>query len=151
MKKVLNRNFEAGTRKNNDPRLVGSIVSEMLQGWNRNTDLSVDLKTVLHSDLSMKTGKEYQGVLRRDSDIDYDDYRCHDAHYTFIETVPPTPRKRNPHVFVGKYITVTRRGDGSLHPNFKPLKMDKDFNLERYTLGVSNELLWALEGLIEKR
>ena len=151
MKKVLNRNFEAGTRKNNDPRLVGSIVSEMLQGWNRNTDLSVDLKTVLHSDLSMKTGKEYQGVLRRDSDIDYDDYRCHDAHYTFIETVPPTPRKRNPHVFVGKYITVTRKDDGSLRLNFRPLKTGKGFNVSLFAVGVSNELLWALEGLVEER
>ena len=150
MKKVLNRNFEAGTRKNNDPRLVGSIVSEMLQGWNRNTDLSVDLKTVLHSDLSMKTGKEYQGVLRRDSDIDYDDYRCHDAHYTFIETVSPTPRKRNPHVFVGKYITVTRKDDGSLRLNFRPLKTGKGLNVSLFAVGVSNELMWALEGLIEE-
>ena len=81
MKKVLNRNSEAGTRKNNDPRLVGSIVSEMLQGWNRNTDLSVDLKTVLHSDRVAKTGE--------------------------------------------------------------------GFNLERYTLGVYNELYMALECLID--
>ena len=101
MKKVLDpKRIKAGSRKNNVPRLVGSIVTDMLQGWNRNTDLSVDLKTVLHSDLSMKTGKEYQGVLRL---------------------------------------------------NFRPVKMDGDFSIERYAIGVSNELLWALEGLVEKR
>ena len=59
-------------------------------------------------------------------------------------------RKRNPHVFKGKYITVTRRDDGSVHPNFKPLKIDEDFCLEKYISGVANELLWALEGLIEE-
>ena len=30
--------------------------------------------------------------------------------------------KRNPRVFNGEYITVTRRDDGSLRPNFKPIK-----------------------------
>ena len=79
------------------PRLVGGIVSDMLNGWNRNTDLAVDLKTVLHSDTCMRTGKEYQGVLRRDQDAEIE-----------------------------------------------------DFSIERYAIGVSNELLWALEGLIEK-
>ena len=35
------------------------------EGWHRNTDLGCDLKTILSSDTSMQTGKEYQGVLRR--------------------------------------------------------------------------------------
>ena len=51
------------------------------EGWHRNTDLAVDLKTILRSDRTMKTDKEYLGVL--------------------------------------------------------------------YALGVSNELMWALEGLVE--
>ena len=121
-----------------------------LQGWNRNTDLAVDLKTILRSDRSMKTGKEYQGVLRRDSDSDIDEFRCRDAHYTFVETVRQRTEKRNPHVFVGEYISVTRKDDGSLRPNFRPLKVDKDFSAYRYALGVFNELMWALEDLVEK-
>lgn len=32
MKKVLKRNFEAGSKESNEPRLLGSIVSEMLHG-----------------------------------------------------------------------------------------------------------------------
>ena len=130
------------------PRLVGGIVSDMLKGWHRNTDLAVDLKTVLRSDTSMKTGKEYQGVLRRDQDAEIEDFRCRDAHYTFVETLPWTT-KRNPHVFRGRYISITRRDDGTLRPNFRPVKMDGDFSPERYAIGVSNELLWALEDLIE--
>jgi hypothetical protein len=119
------------------------------KGWNNNTDMAVDLKTILRSDRSMKTGKEYQGVLRRDSDADIDEFRCRDPHYTFIETVGKTAEKRNPHVFVGEYITITRRDDGTLRPNFKPLPMGRDFSVAKYAVGVSNELLWALEGLVE--
>ena len=130
------------------PRLVGGIVSDILKGWHRNTDLAVDLKTILHSDTSMKTGKEYQGVLRRDQDAEIEDFRCRDAHYTFVETLPWTT-KRNPHVFRGRYISITRRDDGTLRPNFRPVKMDGDFSPERYAIGVSNELLWTLEDLIE--
>ena len=141
----------AGSKRMKEPRLVGNIVSEMLQGWSRNTDLAVDLKTVLHSDTYMRTGKEYLGVLRRDQDACIEDFRCRDAHYTFIETLPLSAGKRNPHVFEGKYITVTRKDDGSLRPNFKPMKVDKDFSTYRYALGVFNELMWALEDLIEER
>jgi hypothetical protein len=53
-------------------------------------------------------------------------------------------------VFHGEYITVTHRGDGTYHPNFRPIPTDKVFNLERYAAGVANELLWALEGLVEE-
>ena len=116
----------------------------------RNTELAVDLKTVLHSDTSMRTGREYQGVLRRDQDACIEDFRCRDAHYTFIETLPQSAGKRNPHVFRGKYITVTRRDDGSLRPNFRPMKVGRDFSPYRYALGVFNELMWALEDLMEK-
>ena len=144
------RTMEAKNKHSRNPRLVGGIVSDMLKGWHRTTDLAVDLKTILRSDRTMKTGKEYQGVLRRDQDAEVEDFRCCDAHYTFVETLPWST-KRNPHVFRGKYISITRRDDGSLRLNFRPVKMDGDFSIERYAVGVSNELLWALEGLVEKR
>ena len=118
------------------------------QVWNPNTHLSVDLKTLLRSDSKMKAGKEYQGILRRD--VDADEFR-YDEHFTFVETVPQTAGKRNPHLFVGEYITITRKDDGSLRPNFKPMKVDRDFSVDKYAAGVANELLWALEGLVEKR
>ena len=172
MKKVLDpKKVEAGSKKSNEPRLLGSIVEEMLhgssplavgyrqyiasqengeveeQGWNPNTHLSVDLKTLLRSDSKMKAGKNYQGILRRDEICE--EFR-YDEHFTFVETVPQTAGKRNPHVFDGKFITVTRRDDGSLRLNFKELKVGADFSVEKYASGVANELLWALEGLVEK-
>jgi hypothetical protein len=114
---------------------------------NKNTILCCDLKTILRSDRTMKAGKEYPGVLRRDVEIDEFHY---DEHYTFVETVPQTAGKRNPHVFDGKYITVTRRDNGSLRLNFKELPKGADFNLERFALGVYNEICMALYGLVEE-
>jgi hypothetical protein len=52
-------------------------------------------------------------------------------------------------VFKGQFITLTRREDGSLRANFRPLKIDKDFSVERFALGVYNELCMALGGLVE--
>lgn len=147
--KFVKKGMKAGSKKQQEPRLVGSIIGEMLQGWNRSTELCVDLKTILHSDSVMTTGKEYRGILRRDSDAEIEEFRCHDPHYTFVET-QPWLSKRNPRVFAGKYITITRRDDGTLRPNFKPMRVGKDFNLERFALGVYNELCMALYGLVEE-
>ena len=87
---------KVGSQESHEPRLLGSIVKEMLQGWNPNTDLGCEVKTILRSDRRMLTGKDYQGVMRRDSDADVDEFLCRDAHYTFVETVPMSAGKRNP-------------------------------------------------------
>ena len=128
------------------PRLVGDILSEMFQGWHRNTELSVDLKTILSSDRRLQTGKDYYGILRRD--VDCEEFRC-DEHFTFVETLPWS-RKRNPRLFNGKYISITRQDDGTLRPNFKPMKVDEHFSVETYAFKVYLELHKALKGLIEK-
>ena len=109
------------------------------QVWNRNTDLCMDVKTILRSDRVTMVGKSYPGVLTRDTD----------DHYTFTETVQACVEKRNPQVYRGKHITVTRKDDGTYRPNFRPVKVGAGFNVGRYAAGVANELLWALEGLIE--
>ena len=139
--------MEAKNKNSKKVRLVGSIVEDVLQGWNRSTELCCDVKTILHSDRTLKTGKDYQGVLRRDHGADIDEFRCRDAHYTFIEMLPWTA-KRNPRVYKGKYITITRRPDGTLKPNFRPLPAN--MSVERYAFGVYIELHKALEGLIEE-
>lgn len=108
-----------------------------------NTALGCDLKMILRSDRLMKLGKDYQGVLRRD--VECEEFR-YDEHFTFVETLPWT-KKRNPKVFSGKYITITRKDDGSLRLNFKPIKNWTDFNAEEFAVGVANELLWALESV----
>jgi hypothetical protein len=94
----------------------------------------------------MKPGKEYTGVLKRD--VESDDFR-YDEHYTFVETLPWS-MKRNPKLFNGRYISITRQDDGTLRPNFKPMKIDAGFTVDGYALGVMNELRQALNGLVEK-
>ena len=46
--------------------------------------------------------------------------------------------------------STMRRSDGSLRLNFRPVKMDEGFRVERYALGVYNEICMALEGLVEE-
>ena len=106
-----------------------------------NTDLCVDLKTQLCYDRIAMIGKDYLGVLSRDQEF----------HYTFKE-VPSVlvPVKRNPRVFVGKTITVTRRDDGSYRLNFRPTRLDRRLDIARYATTVGNEVLWALTSLVGK-
>ena len=159
-----------GSEEQYGPRIVGEILHDYLensneplavayrehttesekQGWHTNTELGCDVKTILRSDRKMKVGKEYQGIFRLDSEGIADEFLCRDPHLTFIETEPQKGAKRNPRVFDGKYITVTRRDDGSLRLNFKELPKGVNFNLERFALGVYNELCLALGGLIEE-
>ena len=105
-----------------------------LTGWHRNTDLGCDLKTIL---------------LRLDDEGTIDEYLSRDPHYTFVETLPWS-MKRNPRVYNGKFISITRRDDGSLRLNFKPLKTGEGFCLDRYALGVYNEICIAIGGLVEE-
>ena len=117
------------------------------QGWNKNTELCMDVTTFLRSDSRMKAGKDYHGVLRRH-------VICEDFNYneemTFVETVSQKTVKRNPQVYVGETITVTRRDDGSYSPNFRPIHTGPGFSVAQYAADVANELLWALEGLVEE-
>ena len=105
-----------------------------------NTELGINLKLITREPGRMPEGKCLDGTITRDSE----------EHYTFIETLPPKVYKRNPRVFDGKYITVTRWKDGSLQPNFKPIKEERGFRAFVYARGVANELLWAFESLLEK-
>lgn len=126
------------------PNLFKIMYKNNENGWNNNTHLSVNLKTQLLSDRKMKLGKDYLGVLRRD--VECDEF-LYDEHFTFTEVLPWST-KRNPKVFNGKYISVTRQDDGMLRLNFKPLKTGEGFNLEHYALGVYNEICIAIGGLV---
>lgn len=124
---VFNCNTKAGSKKSNKPR-----------HRNHNTDLCVDIKTFLRHDCIAMIGKSYHGVLKR----------VEEYHYSFIEAA--NADKRNPQVFCGDFITVTRRDDGTLRLNFRPKTMGPDFNAASYATDVANEILWALTGLLGK-
>ena len=169
------RNFDskkAGSRKSHEPRLLGSIVEEMLhgtsplavgyrqyiaslengeseeRGWHANTELGCNVRTLLRSDRRLQKNKGYLGVLRLDSEADIDELLCRDAHMTFIEMVPMKAGKRNPHVFDGDLITVTRKDSGELRPNFKPMPVGMSVN--SYAFQVYRELRQALKSLVNE-
>lgn len=172
MNKVFKCNIEAGS-KMNEPKLTSEALNECLnsneplakafrqwvaeheaakqtdetgkscrrfRGFYPNTEPCVDLKLMTCKPGRMEVGDLLGGVITRDGE----------EHYTFRETQPSTAGKRNQQVFYGKFITITRRDDGTLRPNFKPLKMEKGFSASSYATGVANELLWALTSLLGK-
>ena len=181
MKKVLNPNFQAGSTTCNGPRPVCDIITELfasnslfvkafrqsadshedaaaegqaddarsrttvsvVKGWFRNTDLCMDVKTFLRHDRIAKIGKNYTGVL------------CHDKddHYAFVETglTAANANIRNPHIFEGKYINVTRRlRDGHIRFNFKDVDFGVGFNPLSFAIAVMREILKALRCLGEE-
>ena len=113
----------------------------------KNTDYGCNVKTMLRNDRTMRTGKDYLGVLRRDTEAEVDEFLSRDPHYTFVETDPWTS-KRNPRLFRGRYITITRRDDGTLRLNFRPMPVG--VKVDNYAFKVYLELRKALIGLIEK-
>ena len=82
-------------------------------------------------------------MLRRDSD----------DHYLFVETEQPASAacKRNPRLFDGKYISMTRcLKDGHVRFNFKEVKFGVGFNPLSFAVGVMREILKALRCLGEE-
>ena len=183
MKKVFNANFQAGSKKTDEPRLIGDILAEMFSsgsplakaigqsvashkyataerkanaedadaegkaaaednsGWFFNTELCSDIKTYLCFDRIAKIGKVYKGLLRRDSD----------DHFSFFEcrcSASANAIIRNPHVFEGKYINVTRRlMDGHIRFNFKEVDFGGRFTPMSFAIGVMKEIIMAFKCL----
>lgn len=113
-------------------------------GWFRNTELCSDIKTYLCFDRIAKLGKVYKGLLRRDSD----------DHFSFLEcrrSASANAIIRNPHVFEGKYINVTRRmKDGHIRFNFKEVDFGGRFNPMSFAIGVMKEIIMAFKCLGEE-
>lgn len=125
-----------GSEEQYGPRKAGEILKDLFP----NTEPCIDLKLLTRERGRLNIGASLGGIITRDGE----------KHYTFRETQPSTAGKRNQQVFYGKFITITRRDDGTLRPNFKPMKMEEGFSANSYATGVANELLWALTSLLGK-
>ena len=111
-----------------------------------NTELCVDLRTELQNEVLMKPDKDYRGILRRDTpseEIGFDN-----GHYTFVETLSSTS-ERNPRIFSGRFISVTRGNNGDLRPNFCRPKYTENFCFQDFCHGAVKELLVAASLLVE--
>ena len=127
-----------------DADAEGKAAAAGNSGWFRNTELCSDIKTYLCFDRIAKIGKVYKGLLRRDSD----------DHFSFLEcrrSASANAIIRNPHVFEGKYINVTRRlKDGHIRFNFKEVDFGGRFNPMSFAIGVMKEIIMAFKCLGEE-
>ena len=104
-----------------------------------NTDLCMDVKTLLRTDRVTKIGKNYRGVLMRDGE----------DHYTFLESLRPAAVRRNPHVYTGKCINVSRMKDGTLYPSFNRPRYTQNFSFQDFCREAAEELI-MVTGLVEE-
>ena len=141
---VASHKYATAERKadTEDADSEGKAAAAGNSGWFRNTELCSDIKTYLCFDRIAKIGKVYKGLLRRDSDDHFSFFECRPSANAII---------RNPHVFEGKYINVTRRlKDGHIRFNFKEVDFGGRFNPMNFAIGVMKEIIMAFKCLGEE-
>lgn len=99
----------------------------------KNTNLCIDLKTVMQNDSILVKGQCYNGILTRDSE----------THYRFEETIRKGRRPRNPKLFDGKFISMVHLQNGRYQCHFK--SMPRGFNRKKFAFGVFTEITAALQ------
>lgn len=100
----------------------------------KNTNLSVDLKTVMQQDVLLAEGHTYRGCLTRNGE----------DHYLFEEAVRLDRHgKRNPKLFDGEYISLVHMQNGRYQVHMRTI--DASFGIDRNELAfrVYSELLNA--------
>ena len=99
----------------------------------KNTNLCVDLKTVMQNDVLLVEGQCYTGVLTRDSK----------DHFLFEEAVRKGRAPRNPKLFDGKFISMVRMQNGRYQCHLKTFNPSKHLDRKELAFKVYSELLNA--------
>lgn len=99
----------------------------------KNTNLCVDLKTVMQKDPLLVEGQCYNGILTRDSD----------THYRFEEAIRKGRRPRNPKLFDGKHISMVRKSNGRYQIHMKA--MGEKLDRETFAFEIYREVVSALK------
>ena len=99
----------------------------------KNTNLCIDLKTVMQNDSILVKGHCYNGILTRDSE----------THYRFEETIRKGRRPRNPKLFDGKHISMVRKSNGKYQIHMKA--MGEKLDREKFALEIYSEVVSALK------
>lgn len=149
-----NKETKAGSQEQNEPRLIRSIVEEMLHGrsllaqtcceqLHPHTELNVDLKLLTQKPGHLPVGECLEGVLTHDGT----------DHFRFVEDVAEkggaTVVSRNPIVYAGACINVHRRDDGSLYPTFRHPQLSTFYTFRDFCREAAEELL-MMAGLGEE-
>lgn len=98
-----------------------------------NTELDVDLKLVTQKQGRMELGEYLDGMITRDGE----------DHFTFVENATEQRKatRRNPSIYMGQWINVKRRADGTVYPTFKRTKGIGAGKLGDYAVNTTCELL----------
>ncbi len=101
-----------------------------------NTELDVDLKLVTQKQGRMELGEYLDGMITRDGE----------DHFTFVEnaTEQRKAERRNPSIYMGQWINVKRRADGTVYPTFKRTKGIGAGKLGDYAVNTTCELLMVV-------
>ena len=101
-----------------------------------NTELGVDLKLVTQEQGRMELGEYLDGMITRDGE----------DHFTFVEndTEQRKAERRNPSIYMGQWINVKRRADGTVYPTFKRTKGIGAGKLGDYAVSTTCELLMVV-------
>lgn len=101
-----------------------------------NTELGVDLKLVTQEQGRMELGEYLDGMITRDRE----------DHFTFVENAAEQRKaeRRNPSIYMGQWINVKRRADGTVYPTFKRTKDIGAGKLGDYAVSTTCELLMVV-------
>lgn len=102
----------------------------------KNNCLCIDLKTVMQNDALLKKGKCYTGVISRLDEV----------HYRFEESIPRRRAPRNPRLYDGIFISMTRTASGKYRLYLKAMT-PADIEPAKYAFAVYGEILDALKTL----
>lgn len=142
------------TVRTQEPRLMNDIINDLFNGqtpfararrhrsgrtWTGlypNTELDVDLKLVTQEQGPMELGEYLDGMITRDGE----------DHFTFVEndTEQRKAERRNPSIYMGQWINVKRRADGTVYPTFKRTKSIGAGKLGDYAVNTTCELLMVV-------
>jgi len=103
----------------------------------KNTNLCIDLKTIMQEDAQLAEGQTYRGVLTRDSD----------DHFLFEEEAKTTGHrdKRNPKLFDGKFCSLVHMQNGRYQIHMKTIDASGALDRKDLAFKVYTELLNAFE------
>ena len=100
----------------------------------KNSNLCVDLKTVMQNDALLVEGQCYTGVLTRDKE----------DHYVFEESCRRSGRcPRNPKLFDGNYCSLVHMQNGKYQIHMKTINASAISDRNQLAFNVYSELLTA--------
>lgn len=155
MKKDFISRRPSGSEKKNEPKVIGKVLIEYFQSdkplavayrdrlfkdIHPNTELDIDLKLMTRQPGRMPVGEYLNGVITRDTE----------DHFSFIESASERKKvviTRNPHVYVGKYVNVTRKDDGTLYPTLNRPRYSENFSFKDLCREAAAELI-VIAGLV---